>query len=63
MESIMAVFSDFKSRSITVNPEHSKNIIKGHEAIVDAIAVKKKKLAIKLLRKDLANAGRILLDS
>jgi GntR family transcriptional repressor for pyruvate dehydrogenase complex len=63
MESIMAVFSDFKSRATTVSPEQSKNIIKGHEAIVDAIAAKKKKLAIELLEKDLANAGRILLGN
>jgi len=63
MESIMAVFSDFKSRATTVTPEQSKNIIKGHEAIVDAIAAKKKKLAIELLGKDLASAGRILLGN
>jgi GntR family transcriptional repressor for pyruvate dehydrogenase complex len=63
MESIMTVFSDFKSRSTTVNPEQSKNIIKGHEAIVDAIVAKKKKLAVELLEKDLANAGRILLGN
>jgi GntR family transcriptional repressor for pyruvate dehydrogenase complex len=63
MESIMTVFSDFKSRSTTVKPEQSKNIIKGHEAIVDAIAAKKKQLAIELLEKDLANAGRILLGN
>ena len=63
MESIMAVFSDFKSRFTTVSPKQSINIIKGHEAIVDAIAAKKKKLAIELLGKDLANAGRILLGN
>ena len=63
MESIMAVFSDFKSRFTTVSPEQSKNIIKGHEAIVDAIVKKKKKLAVELLGKDLANAGRILLGN
>jgi GntR family transcriptional repressor for pyruvate dehydrogenase complex len=63
MESIMAVFSDFKSRSTMVSPKQSINIIKGHEAIVDAIAAKKKKLAIELLGKDLANAGRILLGN
>jgi DNA-binding FadR family transcriptional regulator len=63
MESIMAVFSDFKSRSTAVSPEQSKNIIKGHEAIVDAIVAKKKKLAVELLERDLANAGRILLGN
>jgi GntR family transcriptional regulator, transcriptional repressor for pyruvate dehydrogenase complex len=63
MESIMAVFSDFKSRFTTVSPKQSINIIKGHEAIVDAIAAKKKKLAIELLGKDLTNAGRILLGN
>lgn len=63
MESIMAVFSDLKTRSTTVSPKQSINIIKGHEAMVDAIAAKKKKLAIELLGKDLANAGRILLGN
>lgn len=63
MEAIMAVFADFKSRDATVTREQSKIIIKGHEALVDAIVAKKKKLAIELLEKDLANARRILLGS
>jgi GntR family transcriptional regulator, transcriptional repressor for pyruvate dehydrogenase complex len=62
MESIMAVFADFKSRAVAVKPEQSRMIIEGHEAIVGAIAAKKKKLAIELLEKDLTIAGRILLD-
>ena len=61
MESIMAVFADFKSRALDVRTEQSKKIIEGHEALVNAIAAKKKKLAIELLEKDLANAKMIVL--
>jgi GntR family transcriptional regulator, transcriptional repressor for pyruvate dehydrogenase complex len=63
MESIMAVFSDFKSRAAAVSAAQSKNMIEGHEAIIEAVVAKKKKLAIELLQKDLANAGRILLGN
>ena len=63
MESIMAVFADFKSRAVAVKPEQSRMIIESHEALVGAIAAKKKKLAIELLEKDLTIAGKILLDS
>jgi GntR family transcriptional regulator, transcriptional repressor for pyruvate dehydrogenase complex len=63
MESIMAVFSDFKSRAAAVSPEQSKIIIKGHEALIDAIVAKEKKLAVNLLEKDLANARNILLGN
>jgi GntR family transcriptional regulator, transcriptional repressor for pyruvate dehydrogenase complex len=63
MESIMAVFSDFKSRTVAVNPEQSGIIIEGHEALVNAIVAKKKKLAVGLLAKDLANASNILLGN
>lgn len=63
MESIMAVFADFKSRAVAVIPEQSKIIIEGHEALVNAIVTKKKKLAVDLLEKDLANARKILLGN
>jgi GntR family transcriptional regulator, transcriptional repressor for pyruvate dehydrogenase complex len=63
MESIMAVFSDFKSRSAGVIPAQSKGIIDIHEAIVDAITAGKKKLAIELLKNDLLNAEKILLGN
>ncbi|HEX2964195.1 MAG TPA: FCD domain-containing protein [Syntrophorhabdaceae bacterium] len=63
MESIMAVFADFKSRAVGVRAEQSRKIIKGHEELVNAIDAKKKKLAIELLGKDLSNAKRILLGN
>jgi GntR family transcriptional regulator, transcriptional repressor for pyruvate dehydrogenase complex len=63
MESIMAVFSDFKSRAVAVSRDQSKKIIEGHEVIVDAIVAKKKKLAIRLLKSDLIRAGSILLGT
>lgn len=63
MEAIMAVFADFKSRAVGVRPDQSKEIIEGHEALVSAIIAKKRKLAVELLEKDLANARLILLGS
>ena len=63
MESIMAVFADFKSRAVAVSPEQSRIIIEDHEALVNAIVAKEKKLAVHLLGKDLADARNILLGN
>jgi GntR family transcriptional regulator, transcriptional repressor for pyruvate dehydrogenase complex len=63
MESIMAVFADFKSRAVAVSPEQSRIIIEGHEALVKALVAKKKKLAVSLLENDLENARNILLGN
>lgn len=61
MESILAVFSDLKSRFVSVSAQQSKDIIDTHEAIIDAIVAGNKKAAIEMLEKDLGSATEILL--
>jgi GntR family transcriptional regulator, transcriptional repressor for pyruvate dehydrogenase complex len=63
MESILAVFSDLKSRAVSVSWEQSKDIIDAHEAIVDAIAAKNRKSAIAMLGKNLRIATQILIGN
>jgi GntR family transcriptional regulator, transcriptional repressor for pyruvate dehydrogenase complex len=61
MESILIVFSDFKSRSVSVDREQSLRIIAFHEAIVDAIVAKDGEKAAEQLKKDLEGAEEILI--
>ena len=61
MESILAVFCELKSRYVSVGLKESRGIVDLHEAIVDALAAKKRARAAQLLREDLAAAERIML--
>ncbi len=61
MESILAVFSDFKSRNEGVRVTQSMHVTTLHEAIVDAIVAKQGPSALEQLKKDLAVAEEILL--
>ncbi|OPY64478.1 MAG: Pyruvate dehydrogenase complex repressor [Syntrophorhabdaceae bacterium PtaU1.Bin034] len=61
MESILAVFADFKSRHEGVEVKQSMHITTLHEAIVDAMVAKNAKNALELLDKDLSFAEEILL--
>jgi len=63
VESILAVFSDFRSRHVSVNLKQSKAIVGLHEAILHALVAKDQAKAAELLRKDLAAAGNILLPN
>jgi GntR family transcriptional repressor for pyruvate dehydrogenase complex len=63
MESILAVFADFKSRHEEVEVKQSMHITSLHEAIVDAMVAKTAKNALELLDKDLSFAEEILLGS
>lgn len=61
MESIMAVFSDLKSRRSAVTEKQSKSIIEAHAAIVAALAARDKKAAVAMLENDLKKVEQILL--
>jgi len=61
MEAILAVFSDFKSRYVSVTMKESRGIVDLHEKIVDALVAKKGDIASELLRENLAAAENILL--
>jgi len=61
MESILAVFSDFKSRYVSVSLKESKGIVDLHERIVNALAARKGDIASELLKENLAAAENILL--
>jgi len=64
MESILAIFSDFKSRSgFAVSPEQSRSVIDAHEALTDAVAAKNKKVAVVMLKKDLKNGAEIVINN
>ncbi len=60
MESILTVFSDFRSRHQSVSLKQSKTIVGLHEAIVDALAANQKTKAFELLKEDLAAAEKIM---
>jgi DNA-binding FadR family transcriptional regulator len=60
VESILAVFSDFRSRHQSVSLKQSKNIVGFHEAIIDALVAKEKQRAFELLSDDLAAAEKIM---
>jgi DNA-binding FadR family transcriptional regulator len=60
MESILTVFSDFRSRHQSVSLRQSKTIVGFHEAIVDALVANDKKRALELLKEDLAAAEQIM---
>ncbi len=64
MESILAIFSDFKSRSgFFVDPKQSKGVIDAHEALTDAIAARNIKEAVAMLKRDLENGAEILIST
>ncbi len=60
MESILAVFSDFRSRRQSVSLKRSKTIVGLHEAIVDALVANDKTKALELLKEDLVTAEKII---
>jgi GntR family transcriptional regulator, transcriptional repressor for pyruvate dehydrogenase complex len=64
IESMLAVYAEFRSkmtaRSKTINKEVLK-IIDNHEALVDAIATKENQLAFELLLKDLSYSEELVL--
>jgi GntR family transcriptional regulator, transcriptional repressor for pyruvate dehydrogenase complex len=60
MESILTVFSDFRSRHQSVSLKQSKAIVGFHEAIVDALAANEKTRALELLKEDLAASEKIM---
>lgn len=61
MESILTVFSDFKSKHVDASVAQSAGIISTHEALIDAIVEKNRKKAVEILRKDLSLAEEILI--
>jgi GntR family transcriptional regulator, transcriptional repressor for pyruvate dehydrogenase complex len=61
MESILTVFSDFKSKHVDASLAESAGIVSTHEALLDAIVGKNRKKAVEVLRKDLALAEEILI--
>ncbi len=63
MESILAVFSHFKSRSDAVRLPQSMHITTLHEAIVDAMVTRQGASALDQLKEDLSVAEEILLGS
>ena len=60
VEIILAVFSDFSSGYRPLALKESRQMADFHEAIVEALAAKKKAAAIEVLRKDLALAEKRL---
>src|SRR5512137_2183117 len=60
VEIILAVFSDFASGYRPLTLKESRQMADFHEAIVDALAAKKKTAAVEVLRKDLALAEKRL---
>lgn len=54
IESLLAVFSEFKSKITETELQKSRLVVEAHEGIVDAIANKDRKRAIELLERDLA---------
>jgi DNA-binding GntR family transcriptional regulator len=66
MESILVVYAEFRgktARSKTLIKENTRKIIDTHEALVEAIAAKKNRLAVELLKRDLAFSEEIVLVS
>jgi GntR family transcriptional regulator, transcriptional repressor for pyruvate dehydrogenase complex len=61
MESILTVFSDFRSRHQSVSLKQSKTIVGLHESIVDALVANQQVKASELLKEDLAAAEKIML--
>lgn len=59
-ESILAIHIDFKSKLMGATTNQSMRIVLLHEQIVNALAARKKKEAIKYLNEDLSAAKRIL---
>lgn len=53
MESILAVMSDFRSRSHSINLEKSIRVTNDHERILDAVAAGQKERALELMQKHL----------
>jgi DNA-binding GntR family transcriptional regulator len=60
VEIILAVFSDFSSGYRPLALKKSRQMADFHEAIVEALAAKKKAAAVEVLRKDLALAEKRL---
>jgi GntR family transcriptional regulator, transcriptional repressor for pyruvate dehydrogenase complex len=63
MESLLTVYSDFKSQATKVTLQQSGNIADAHEALVDAIATRDKEKAFDILEKDLLLGAEILMRS
>jgi GntR family transcriptional repressor for pyruvate dehydrogenase complex len=63
MESILAVFADFRSKYASPDLKESRHVVDLHEALVDAIVENNKARAVELLMEDLAVAEKIVLAS
>jgi GntR family transcriptional repressor for pyruvate dehydrogenase complex len=63
MELLLSVYADFRIKAGSVAFRQSIDMINSHEALTNAIAGKKREEAFKLLKKDLALGGEILMGS
>jgi DNA-binding FadR family transcriptional regulator len=61
MELLMSVYADFRIKAGSVKFQQSRAMIASHEALTNAIAEKNREETLKLLEKDMALGGEILM--